>query len=342
MKETPLVSIITPTYNHEQYIAECIESVLNQTISEWEMIIIDDGSTDKTSEIISKYSDRRIKYIKQDHMGPYNLGKTYNNALSICRGELIAILEGDDFWPKKKLENQITAFEDPEIVLSHGRAKLVYLDKIRNRNSKEIDSILNNNPIGSALYGLFGMGSAPVAVTLMIRKSTLIEIGGFKQYKKLPLVDFPTELELAIKGKFKFIKRNLGYFRRHDCSITHKNRDVMGNESIHYSEIFLRNKKVEIAELGIPTKTLNTLLEKNKSETFLTGIIQARELLNLKKYKESKPLFNETFKETKIPKIYKFVALVGLISSYLRFDLINLFIKPYSKFDAFYWKLKIR
>ena len=63
MESTPLVSIITPTYNHEKFIAQCIESVLAQTYTAWEQIIIDDGSSDATKDIISKYNDKRIKYI---------------------------------------------------------------------------------------------------------------------------------------------------------------------------------------------------------------------------------------------------------------------------------------
>ena len=64
----PLVSIITPTYNHEEYIGTCIDSVLNQTYQNWEMIIIDDGSTDKTGYEVTKYNDDRIKYVKQENM----------------------------------------------------------------------------------------------------------------------------------------------------------------------------------------------------------------------------------------------------------------------------------
>ena len=71
----PLVSIITPTYNHEKFIGQCIESVLSQTFSTWEQIIIDDGSTDGTLETIARYKDKRIRYIWQENMGIWRLGK---------------------------------------------------------------------------------------------------------------------------------------------------------------------------------------------------------------------------------------------------------------------------
>jgi len=82
-----------PTYNHERYIRECIDSVLSQTYPDWKQIIIDDGSTDKTPEIISEYRDRRIRYLRQKNVGIFNLSKTYNRALKIAKGELIMLKE---------------------------------------------------------------------------------------------------------------------------------------------------------------------------------------------------------------------------------------------------------
>ncbi|MGB7570995.1 MAG: glycosyltransferase family 2 protein, partial [Methanothrix sp.] len=69
----------------------------------WEQIIIDDGSSDQTGEIILKYNDDRIKYIRQEHKGIWRLSEAYNQALQLSNGDYIAILEGDDFWPPNKL-----------------------------------------------------------------------------------------------------------------------------------------------------------------------------------------------------------------------------------------------
>ena len=118
----PLVSIITPTYNHALYIGRCLESVLAQTEPRWEQIVIDDGSTDGTAEIVNQFTDARIRYVAQRHRGIAGLGDAYNLALRMARGEYVAILEGDDFWPQDKLERQLPEFEDPEVVLSWGLA----------------------------------------------------------------------------------------------------------------------------------------------------------------------------------------------------------------------------
>src|SRR5437667_7605704 len=99
----PLVSVITPAYNHRRFIGPCIESLLGQTYTNWEQIIIDDGSTDDTAEVVRSYSDPRIRYFHQENQGIDALAQTYNRALNLSRGELIAVLEGDDLWPEDKL-----------------------------------------------------------------------------------------------------------------------------------------------------------------------------------------------------------------------------------------------
>lgn len=111
--DQPLVSIISPTYNHEKFIADCIDSVLAQTYSNWEMIIIDDGSTDGTFRVATEYAqkDPRIKPFTQKNIGIFRLGESYNFALSQCQGKYIAILECDDVWLPEKLSLQTEVLE---------------------------------------------------------------------------------------------------------------------------------------------------------------------------------------------------------------------------------------
>lgn len=129
MKKTPLVSIITLTYNHEEYISKCIESVISQTYADWEEIIIDDGSSDRTREIIASFKDKRIRYYHLEHRGFDYIGENYNYALRLCRGEYIAILEGDDFWPKDKIEKCVKFFNDPEVIMVYGLTQEVTWDR---------------------------------------------------------------------------------------------------------------------------------------------------------------------------------------------------------------------
>lgn len=223
----PVISIITPTYQHENYISGCIESVIKQSYTKWEMIIIDDGSTDRTAEIAMEYSgkDSRIRVIKQENIGIFRLSETYNKALKLSNGEYIAILEGDDYWIKDKLEKQIDAFgSDSGTVLCWGQAFGVNAD-----NGEAIrtyppagspDSIYyNNNPVGSIL-NIFLFRNCIPALTMMIRKETLVSIGGFQQTCGLPLIDLPTLYKLALKGRFVFIPECLGFWRIYPTQIT--------------------------------------------------------------------------------------------------------------------------
>src|SRR5258707_3339207 len=95
----PLVTILSPAYNQRRYIGQCIESALSQTYPQWEQIIVDDGSTDGTREIVAEYGDPRIRLICLPHRGLGALAQSYNAALAAARGSLVGILEGDDAWP---------------------------------------------------------------------------------------------------------------------------------------------------------------------------------------------------------------------------------------------------
>ena len=225
--KTPLVSIITPTYNHEKYIGECIESVLSQTFPDWEQIIIDDASTDRTPEIIEQYAkkDRRIKLIRhKKNYGIYRLADTYNEALNISNGEFIAVLEGDDFWPEYKLEKQIPSFDDKDVVLSWGKVGVtteegkLYDITPKKPSNKEI-VIYNNRPVGNILKILLFKNVIP-ASSVMIRKEGLLSIEGFQQFYGIPVVDYPTWLHLSLKGHFAYINKILGYWRNHSSQVT--------------------------------------------------------------------------------------------------------------------------
>jgi glycosyltransferase involved in cell wall biosynthesis len=107
MNTQPLISIITPCYNCERYIAETIESVLAQTYTNWEMIIVDDCSIDKSFEIAINLAqkDTRIKVVKQEQNG--GAAKARNKAIELSKGEYLAFLDSDDLWLPQKLEKQL-------------------------------------------------------------------------------------------------------------------------------------------------------------------------------------------------------------------------------------------
>ena len=107
----PLVSIIMATYNNEKTIGESIESINNQTFSDYELIICDDGSTDTTSDVVASFQKKnsRIRYLKITHTG--EPAKVWNAAVKHAQGKYIAFLDSDDLWLANKLHDQVNFYE---------------------------------------------------------------------------------------------------------------------------------------------------------------------------------------------------------------------------------------
>ena len=117
-----LVSIIMPAYNDEKYIKESILSVLNQTYTEWELIIVEDCSTDNTCKIIRMFDDERIRLLKNDN----NMGAALsrNRALREAKGRWIAFLDADDIWAPEKLQRQIAYMKENELAFTYTDYKI--------------------------------------------------------------------------------------------------------------------------------------------------------------------------------------------------------------------------
>ncbi len=112
-----LVSIIMPSWNTERFIAESIRCVINQTYQKWELIIVDDCSTDKTDEVVASFQDSRIRYLKNEKNCGAALSR--NRAMREARGEWIAFLDSDDLWAPTKLEKQLNFMRENGYTLSY-------------------------------------------------------------------------------------------------------------------------------------------------------------------------------------------------------------------------------
>lgn len=100
----PLISVVIPAYNHEQFVGDAVESVLNQSCSDLELIVVNDGSTDGTEAVITGFKDTRIRYFYQDNQDAYN---TINRGISLAKGRYIAILNSDDMYTADRLETLV-------------------------------------------------------------------------------------------------------------------------------------------------------------------------------------------------------------------------------------------
>ena len=315
MKKQSLVSIITPTYNHEWCIGQCIESVLAQTYPYWEQIIIDDGSTDETSEIVARYKDSRIKYVRQDNVGIWRLGETYNKALQLAQGELIAVLEGDDFWPPRKLERQVPAFYKKEIVITWGK-------KIVTNSQGETICVDPNNfnwfkdrTREEILRKLLLQNFIP-ACTAMCRKDVLLSIGGFKQPDYTPYVDYPTWLELSLIGEIYSVDEILGCWRRHESQMTTEIVIEMAKGQSKCSADFFKRLPPELKNsIGIST---DQLMSKYRDIIALGYFVSGRINLSRGKWNEARRDFRRALNESSLST--KTMSLFGRACSYLKLD----------------------
>lgn len=206
-----LVSIITPAYNSEMFIAETIESVQKQTYQNWEMIIVDDCSTDRTKEVISSFqeNDSRIKYFKNET----NKGSAYsrNLALRNACGKWIAFLDSDDVWMENKLENQIEFMLKNDYYFSY-------------TNYSEIDE--NSKETGISLTGpkvitknkMFAY-CWPGCLTIMYDA----EFVGLMQTTDIKInEEYSLWIKIARKTNCYLLNQNLAKYRRHYNSLSNK------------------------------------------------------------------------------------------------------------------------
>ena len=322
----PKVSIICATYNHQDYIADCIESILHQTESDWELIIIDDGSTDKTAEIISTYDDPRIYYCRRVHCGITGLYSLYAEALKYCTGEFIAIQEGDDCCPKDKLSHLLAAMDGPDVVLSYGVTQLIdehgaYLNQTipTSLHLEQYQDYFSNTPVGIAAKEMLKNNALWMGtVTSLIRRSALDAIGGFQKPPIGCILDRPTFFELALIGEFRFIQQVTGYWRQHSSSTKNKVMwSMMVNGLRQFIDQFI-DRSQEVLQLS--RKEITEIKKYWKNNVDSSRLACGRALLIQGDYQTARKNLLLCMLSSKKVR-YIFPSMVGYISSFWARDI---------------------
>ncbi|MDE6443257.1 MAG: glycosyltransferase [Muribaculaceae bacterium] len=217
MNNKPLVSIITPAYNASGVIRETIESVINQTFQEWELLIIDDCSSDNTSGIIREYTekDERIKYFKTPHSSgspslPRNMG------IDKAVGKYVAFLDADDIWLPFKLEHEVKFIEKNNYPLVYS-----YYEKIDfegNRNNR----IIKTREV-TTYNNLLKSNSIPCLTSLVSHQAI-----GDTRFKQIPQEDFCFWLDILKKG----------YRAYNLCEVTALYREANNSRSANKVDMF--------------------------------------------------------------------------------------------------------
>lgn len=203
-----LVSVIMPSYNTARFIGETIQSVINQTYKELELLIVDDCSTDNTDEVVASFSDHRIKYFKN----PKNSGAAVsrNRALREAKGEWIAFLDSDDLWMPEKLERQIKFMQDNNYYFTcTGRDTIDEESKPVGEYSKSPKHV---GKLGMKLYCWPGSSSVMYHVPTV----GLIQIADLKKNN-----DYAMWLKVIRKTDFYYMDECLESYRIRQGSISH-------------------------------------------------------------------------------------------------------------------------
>lgn len=212
-----LVSVIINCYNGERYLSEAIESVLNQTHANWELIFWDNQSTDRSACIANSYQDARVKYFRAKKHTP--LYEARNLALTKSKGDFIAFLDADDVWFRTKLERQLRCFENPDVGISCTNYFLEVHGKNRSIGHKKRKS--EGFVLERLLKDYFVLMSS-----LMIRRSVLVASKSTFNKSYQIIGDFDLVIRLAGKNQLSYLESPEVLYRIHNDNLSIKSEEL--------------------------------------------------------------------------------------------------------------------
>jgi glycosyltransferase involved in cell wall biosynthesis len=207
----PLVSVVMPTYNYGRFIAKAVNSVLNQTYRNVELIVVDNFSQDNTEEIIRSFKDPRLHYYRFANKGV--IAASRNHGIRMAKGSYIAFIDSDDAWYERKLEKVMSFFAShPEVALiCHD------LNKVDEKDNKRTAKCGPHKSYSDLLY----KGNCLFTSAITVRTDSLIEAGLFSESPEyVTAEDYDLWLKVAHNGKVSFIHEILGEYSVHSgaCS----------------------------------------------------------------------------------------------------------------------------
>jgi glycosyltransferase involved in cell wall biosynthesis len=261
MNEELLVSIVLPVYNAEKYIKKSIDSILNQTYTNWELLIADDGSTDNTKKIVDNYNDKRIRvFHNEKNLGPF---PTRNKLLKLAKGDLITFQDADDISLPNRIEEQVKAFlEDKELGIVGTWIEIILEDGKTINTMKyplEDNEIKQKNQTMNAFFN----------PTAMIRREAYEKLGGFREYllNGFSNQDYDWSYLISDYYKSKNIPKILYSYRQLGNSVSKKisPKRLIGAKVVQFLGKRRRENKgldyIHTNELDIIDNYVNTLLK---------------------------------------------------------------------------------
>ena len=218
MSDRPLISCIVPVYNGENYLAEALDSILDQSYRPLEIIVVDDGSTDGTAQVGARYADQ-ITYLHQPNRGP---AAARNRGIRAAKGEFLAFLDADDLWVKDKLSYQMSKFEArPELEMCVSHVKNFWIPELEGEREKMRDTYFAGQLPGYTLQ------------TLLVRRSAFDRVGYLDE--SIGLLGDDTDWFVRAKEKSlhsEMLNDVLVHRRMHHTNISRTTLNPRGKEEI--------------------------------------------------------------------------------------------------------------
>lgn len=209
----PKVSVIVPTYNSERFIAEALESVAAQTLGDFEVVVVDDGSVDHTVRIAHQFANRlRMQVVEQPNAGP---SSARNTGIRVAGGEYCAFLDSDDLMLPHRLEWQAQALDsDPTLGLVHSD-----LETFNERGTVHKSRLAFSNPCGGYVLEKLLLDNFITTSTVMARKASLVDAGLFDTRRRLS-EDFELWLKICERAPIAYIDRPVTRYRSRSGSLS--------------------------------------------------------------------------------------------------------------------------
>ncbi|MGB5963087.1 MAG: glycosyltransferase family A protein [Coleofasciculaceae cyanobacterium] len=213
----PKVTVVIPAYNAMRYLPETMETALAQTFTDFEVLVVNDGSTDNTAEWVSQVTDPRVRIVSQENKG---LAGARNTGIAHAKGEYIAYLDADDLWEPTKLEKQVRCLdENPEVGLVYTWTALA------DQYGKSTGRVISSHAEGNVWHELIEFNMVCCGSTPLIRRSCFDVVGLFSPDVS-PSDDWDMWLRIANKFSFGVVKEALIRYRQHPSNSS-KNFQLM-------------------------------------------------------------------------------------------------------------------
>jgi len=280
VRDLPLVSVVVPNYNYALYVGKCIESILAQTYMNIEIIVVDDGSTDDSLEILNRYDDK-VKVIQSQNFG---VNHARNLGLRYCSGEYVAFCDSDDYWESEKIQLQL------DLMRQNSNLSLVYTGV----NVVEINSVKTTHlePCFRGVVDKSILRYPSRAIVLLGASTALLKTSHLKEKNiswnealKLPGEDINFFNKVALATQIDYVDKPLVNYRQHISSRSKMSLAdfIQGNRESFVDFAGFAMKYIGYGELHLSWMRLNLIFLKHalSCRNYMTALKQATYFLRL-------------------------------------------------------------